>query len=191
MKGADVDREFAEMGVRMISSQDMRNPRSDSKKYGLYRVLEDGSYQDIAMPLWHWGEFYAKIIRSILDGGWENEVSGNQARAVNYWWGMTAGVIDVLYSRSLPQGTRRMVELLRRAMSFSDEHTFTGPLYDQQGALRVEEGKFPSPEQVIQMDWLVDNVVGGIPTMDELIEEAKPLVRIQGVNKGDIAPSIL
>ena len=30
------------------------------------------------------------------------------------------------------------------------------------------------------MDWLVDNVVGTIPKMDELDEEAKAVVEMQG-----------
>ncbi len=31
------------------------------------------------------------------------------------------------------------------------------------------------------MEWLVDNVVGTIPTIDELKDEVKPIVRLQGV----------
>ena len=48
-----------------------------------------------------------------------------------------------------------------------------------------------SPDEVIRMDWLADNVIGSIPTMDQLIEEAKPLVQLQGVNQQDVAPRIL
>ena len=33
------------------------------------------------------------------------------------------------------------------------------------------------------MDWLAENVEGHIPAFDDLIEEAKPLVRLQGIYK--------
>ena len=33
------------------------------------------------------------------------------------------------------------------------------------------------------MDWLNDNIVGTIPAMDDLVEEAKPIVQVQGVEK--------
>ena len=33
------------------------------------------------------------------------------------------------------------------------------------------------------MDWLVDNIEGKIPTIKELKEKAKPVVRAQGVSK--------
>jgi hypothetical protein len=41
------------------------------------------------------------------------------------------------------------------------------------------------PEEIIEMNWLVDNVDGSIPVMDELEEGAKEIVRVQGVNKTD------
>ena len=33
------------------------------------------------------------------------------------------------------------------------------------------------------MDWLVDNVVGGFPALDELKDEAKALVELQGIRE--------
>jgi len=45
------------------------------------------------------------------------------------------------------------------------------------GALRV----FASSRE--DMDWLAENVEGHIPAFDDLIEEAKPLVRLQGIYK--------
>ena len=33
----------------------------------------------------------------------------------------------------------------------------------------------------MRMDWLVDNVVGSIPTVDMLKEEAQPVVMLRGL----------
>ena len=197
VKGVDIDRSFAERGVSLVSSQDMRNPNNDSCKYGLYRIAPDGTVQDIAMPFWHWGEFYVRIIQSIFNGTWENE--DGDARAINYWWGMASGVVDVLLSRSLPQPTRRLVQLLRRTICTSEFDPFAGVRgqddtaapFSALGTDGQQELKKLSPDEVIRMDWLADNVVGSIPTLDQLIEEAKPLVQLQGVNRQDIAPRIL
>ena len=32
------------------------------------------------------------------------------------------------------------------------------------------------------MDWLVPNVIGTIPTIDELVDEAKPVVELRGLD---------
>ena len=190
VKGIDVDEEFRRLGVKLISSQDMRIPSSSSKKYGLYHILDNGEYQDIAMPFWHWGEFYVKIVKSILDGNWENEEITNDARALNYWWGLSSGTVDVLYSRSLPNETRRLVDLLRQSICNNSFSVFSGKLTAQEGKVIQETGTL-TPEQIIHMDWLAENVVGEIPRLDQLIEQAKPLVQIQGVNKQDTAARIL
>ncbi len=161
-----------------------------AKNSGLYRVLDDGSYQDLAMPFWHWGEFYVKIVKSILDGNWENEDSSGDAKALNYWWGMSSGVVDVLCSRSLPEGTQRLVTLLRRTICGSNFSVFSDLLLAQGGRVIQETGSM-SPEAIIHMDWLADNVVGSIPRLDELIPEAKPLVKLQGVIQEDASASQL
>ncbi len=35
------------------------------------------------------------------------------------------------------------------------------------------------------MDWLADNVLGSVPKMQELTEEAKELVKLQGIDLGE------
>jgi hypothetical protein len=37
------------------------------------------------------------------------------------------------------------------------------------------------------MDWLLDNVIGKIPSMDELSEGAEAIVMVQGIIKSDKA----
>ena len=60
---------------------------------------------------------------------------------------------------------------------------FTGPIYDQNGILRVQEGETLTPIQIVQMDWLVGNVVGSIPKKEELNDEARALTDVVGVLK--------
>ena len=62
-------------------------------------------------------------------------------------------------------------------------NVFTGPIYDQEGILRVPEGETLSPIQIVQMDWLVGNIVGSIPRKEELNEEARALADVVGVLK--------
>ena len=39
-----------------------------------------------------------------------------------------------------------------------------------------------SPEEIVKMDWLAENVIGTIPKMEDLIDKAKPVVQTQGVD---------
>jgi hypothetical protein len=42
-------------------------------------------------------------------------------------------------------------------------HPFTGPINDNAGELRVEEGQTMTDEELLVFDWLVEGVVGEIP----------------------------
>ena len=37
-----------------------------------------------------------------------------------------------------------------------------------------------TPEEIVTMEWLMDNVYGIIPTFEDLTDEAKALVLLQG-----------
>ena len=58
---------------------------------------------------------------------------------------------------------------------------FTGVLYSQDGVVQPDEEHSLTPEEIVNMDWLAENVVGHIPTIDELLDSAIPVVMQQGI----------
>ena len=138
-RGSDIERDFKEKGIRIISNVDMNPPAAARERFGLYEETPQG-VRHLAMPLWNWGEFYTKILRSIFDGTWRQAETQPGAHAVNYWWGLSAGVVDVLCSHSLPQGTLRLAELLKNAIAQGMFEPFSGPLYSQQGPVQQAGG---------------------------------------------------
>ena len=52
-----------------------------------------------------------------MDGTWKYDDDPSSKKAINYWWGMSAGVVDVVCSQNLPIGTKRLVDLLRDTIS--------------------------------------------------------------------------
>ena len=57
---------------------------------------------------------------------------------------------------------------------------FYGVLYSQDGIVQKSEDESMTPEQIVTMDWLADNVLGVIPTFSDLTDEARELVLLQG-----------
>jgi len=170
---------FMGLGVDMVSNQDLLSPRKGKREFGLYRLAADGSQDRMAVTFWNWGGFYERIVRSILDGGW----TAGSPKAINYWWGLSAGVVDIRYTKSLPAGTKRLVEFLKESLTTGAFRPFAGKLYAQDRVIQ-EEGEL-TPEQIIAMDWLAENVRGSIPAAAELTGEAQELVRLQGIVQAD------
>ncbi len=168
--------------INYIMDQDMALPGSASRHFGLYRV--NGETPDnLAMTTWHWGKLYEKIVRIVLNGTWKEDDTEAGSRAINYWWGMSAGVIDLICSQNLPQATRRLVDLLRNDICADVLVPFSGELYSQDGTLMNSADQSVQPQDIITMDWLLDNVEGCIPAITDLTEEAQAVAKMQGLGK--------
>ena len=121
------------------------------------------------------------MIQNIMEGNWKNS-EGTGAKSLNYWWGMSSGLVDVICSDSLPRGTERLIELLKKMICEGEFNPFSGVLYSQNGIIQEDKEKTLTPEKIITMDWLCDNVIGRIPKMSELTEHARPIVMEQGIS---------
>ena len=171
---------FAEHQVQYISGIDLLSPGETGRHFGLYRAEEEPPL-NIAMPIWHWGKFYEQILWNILNGSWKYDDTPEDTKGLNYWWGMSAGIVDVICSKHLPIGTARLIDLLKKTICSGDFNPFSGILYSQQGIVQKEMDRSMSPEEIISMDWLAENVVGSVPKLEELKEQAKPMLLLQGI----------
>ena len=180
-KNIDYVERFREHGVSYVSGRNIiiPNKNTGSRHFGLYELADD-SHHNLAMPVLHWGKFYEQMIQNIMEGNWKNS-EGNGTKSLNYWWGMSAGIVDVICSGSLPRGTERLIELLKKTICQGEFNPFSGALYSQNGVIQEEKEKTLTPEKIITMDWLCDNVIGRIPKMSELTDHAKPVVLEQGI----------
>lgn len=172
--------ELKQEGIVYISGDDLITPRSASREYGLYHKKADGSVDNLATPFWHWGKFYEQIVNLTCHGNPDTK-SLKGRKAINYWWGMSADVIDVICSQNLPHGTNRLIDFLKKSIKSGSFHPFDGTIYSQEGVIQCKEGGSLTPEEIITMNWLAENVEGQIPDIDSFTPEAQALVRLQGV----------
>ncbi len=180
-RGSNPHKTFEELGINYISDRDMISPLDASRRFGLYS-LENGEVRNLVMPFYDWSAFYGRVVDAVLEDNWKQEEKNEAARSVSYWWGMSAGVIDVIFSRHIPSETMRLVNLMVSMIKNGSVKPFFGKLCSQQGVIRDCEQSEMQASDIIKMDWLADNVIGSIPEESELIEDAKDVVNLQGVN---------
>lgn len=163
-----------------VSGDDMITPEKASREFGLFHRLPDGSVENLATPIDDWGRFYEQIVELICQGDLDQK--GRKGRqAVNYWWGMSANVIDVICSNSLPRYTRRLLRFLKASIVSGAFQPFEGEMEIQGGGIIGEEGRSLTPEEIVRMDWLAGNVIGQIPPVEQFKRSAQPMIRLQGV----------
>jgi len=181
-KDSNIHSDIEKIQPSCISGKDMVIPDVGSRYFGIYHMI-DGEPVNLAMPLLDWGKFYEQLIRTIMDGTWKYDDNPAEIKAINYWWGMSAGVVDVICSRNLPIGTQRLVQLLKKTICRGEFNPFTGILYSQNGVIQSDPYRNLPPEEIVTMEWLAENVIGHIPSADELLENALPLFSQQGFDK--------
>ena len=184
LRDHDVLESFRRNGVGIICNRDISAPGNGSREFGLYRLDDDMTPVNLAMPVWNWGKLYETILNSLLSGSWKNDADGSSSQALGYWPGFSTGAIDVFYSQRLPVGTQRLADVLRRLLQSGEFNPFSGKIVSQDGVVQTDGDDELSPGEIITMDWLCDNVLGTIPDLSQLKPEAHPIVRLQGINDG-------
>ena len=177
--------EFRQKGIRVISNKDVPTPdkiHQDFGGYGTYVMSDNGDMVPMASPFWNWGRFYEHVARSVLAGTWED----NEAKAVNYWWGVRSGVIDVAFSEQLPDGLRLLANTLRKGLRDGTIDPFRRRLVAQDGRVINDGSRTLSMNELLHMDWLCENVEGRIPNYEELLPFARPTVRELGIYRDSI-----
>ena len=167
--------------IHLISSQDTARFTEDTRQsFGLSHISHDKT-DLLAVPVWKWGVYYEKIMRGVLDKTIKSEYV-NTARALNYYWGMSAGVVDIEYAPALPPPSRRYADFFRSSLISGAGKPFLTPFVTQNGDVIGSRQHELSLEQIIRMDYLAENVIGSIPSYDELNPVGKKTVDMVGVS---------
>ena len=168
-------------GVRVISNRDTPGENQMVTEFGTYLADEDGHLRSLSSPCWVWGQFYEQVVRSIMNGNWEEEKTG---KIVNLWWGMRSGVIDVTFSPGLPEGVRLLGNLLKKELCAGNLDPFARKILDQQGNVRNDGTASFAPMELMNMDWLCENVEGSLPGFDQVLPMARPMMELLGFQSG-------
>ena len=181
---------FARRDISVVSNREAvaGSVAQHAWDWGTYQFCPDGSMLPLASPCWNWGKFYEIVVLTIFNGGWDPGRSRNEDRAVNYWWGMDSGVIDVQLSDQLPEGVRQLAMILKRGIISGSIDPFFGVIRSQDGVLRNDGTRHLTPEELMNMDWLCENVEGWIPSFEELLPMSQNMVRLLGIYRDQLPP---
>ena len=122
--------------------------------------------------VYKWGRYYSLIIDKFINDDWnEND------NALNYWWGMSSGVVDVEFSDKVPANSLKLINAMKGAIISGAFNPFNGELISQDGSKKIVS----STEEIVQMDWLNENVRGKFPAYDDLTLNAQRAVKANGL----------
>lgn len=158
-----------------------------TRDWSLYMTGKDGKITPLAAPMWNWGSFYTQVVGGILNGAWGTAARENY-EAVNYWWGLGSGTLELMTNDNLPDSLRALARTLRRDLASGSLEPFRRPLRTQDGAVRFDGTRGMTPYEIMTMDWLCAEVDGSIPAFEELRPASHGMVRTLGVYRDQLPP---
>jgi simple sugar transport system substrate-binding protein len=135
----------------------------------------------VSGQLVHWEIIYEEILIKAYLGALPSSLE-----KFDIWWMLREGAVELGGEFGVPVNPKFEPELkkvkvrdrilgelsvydlvMERLRQMSEETVlfdpFTGPIYDQNGKLRIEDGRRASHDELWNMYWFVDNVIGKLP----------------------------
>jgi basic membrane protein A len=148
-----------DVGADVIAQhQDSPSPQTAAQEKGVYSVgynSDMGAFAPMAhltAPIWNWGPFYRETVAQVRDGTWKSGA---------HWPGMEKGIVDLApFGPMVPAAVKDRVMAKRDGIIAGTVKVFTGPIYDQQGGLRIADGSVASDKALLGMTWFVRGIVG-------------------------------
>ena len=106
----------------------------------------------LTAPVWKWECFYTPHILECLQGKFEEH---------EYWEGVETGIVDLApFTGHVKDGIAEAVEAERARLQSGTYDVFYGPIWDNEGNLRVAEGETMSDRTLLnEFDWYVEGVI--------------------------------
>ena len=177
-------------GAKVISNRDVPVPNAhyiDLGEYGTYLIDEAGRLSPLASPCWMWGKLYENLVRTVLSGSYDQKKA---PEAINYWWGMDSGVIDVQMTELVPEGIRTLAASMMNQIRTGALQPFQRELVSQDGTVKYDGSRAPASRELLTMDYLSEVVEGHIPAYEELLPMSRALVRELGLHPEDLPPEV-
>lgn len=179
--------EFKNSGITVISNRDEAGANNGlAWDLGTYMTKPGGGLQPLASPRWNWGSYYEKTIQNLLNGGIESLRDGKHA--VNDWWGLSTGLVNLDIDSQLPDGVKLLANILKNGIISEEIDPFLSRIRDQEGREISDGSRRFTPEELMRMDWLCENIEGAIPGFDALLPQSQNLVRLLGIYRESIPP---
>jgi len=150
-RGHDLIREMADTSESSRAACQKGVPTigygTDSVKYGAACALTSTTFE--------WGPVYVDIVRKVAAGTWKND---------QVFVGFEAGGVGLApFGRAVPGAVAAKVLALKERMARGEDMSFSGPIVDQAGTLRVKKGRKAPDKELLSMLWFVRGVSGALP----------------------------
>ncbi len=159
IKEKQITNELIDLKADVITQhQDSPAAQIIAEKRGVYSIGYNHDMSSFApkgqltAPVWNWAKVYSYVVQRVAAGKWKSE---------NILWGLKEGLVDIApLGTMVPEKLRQKVLRRKKEIVVNKFSVFTGPLWDQEGNIRIPKGRQATDEELRAMNWFLKGVVG-------------------------------
>lgn len=148
-----------DVGADVIAQhQDSPGPQEAAEEKGVYSIGYNSDMSAFApkahltAPIWNWAPFYEQVVEEVRNGTWKSEST---------WYGMKEGIVDLApFGEMVPKEVQDKVTAKKEEILGGSDMVFMGPVKDQAGKIRIEPDQKATDEELLNMKYFVQGVVG-------------------------------
>ncbi|QYR19063.1 BMP family ABC transporter substrate-binding protein [Paenibacillus sp. sptzw28] len=150
-KGADVLMAYQDSPATLQAAAE-RGAMAGGNDSDMTRYAPDAY---LTNPVWNWGPYYEKVVKSVQDGTWKSE---------QYMGSMEDGMVDIApLGPKVPEDVKKLVAEKKEQILKGELIVFAGPIVDAGGTEKLKKGETMSLADILQMNWFVKGIDGTIP----------------------------
>ncbi len=106
--------------------------------------------KNLVSVVWNWGDFYKEKVEEVYEGRWV---------ASKIWLDLDSGLFGLTeFGDHFDQSQKSILQEIIRKVKAKELVIFSGPIKDNEGNDRVLPGQSLTDEELLTIDWLVDNI---------------------------------
>jgi basic membrane protein A len=113
----------------------------------------------IVGSIWNWPTLFVDMVKVASEGKFDGSKYDGSFRGM-----MAADIVQLTgFGAEVPDDVKKLVEDKKAEMLAGTLHPFKGPIKDQSGAIKIEDGVTPEVTALESTDYLIEGVIGSIP----------------------------
>jgi len=160
-KEADAAKAAIDQGVDIIAQHtDSTGPMQVAEERKVHAfgqasdMIKAGPNAQLTATIDHWGAYYVKRVKAVLDGTWKSQMS---------WDGMNDGILAMAPMTNMPDDVAKAAEDTIAKIKSGELKPFTGPINKKDGTPWLKEGESAGDDVLGGMNFLVEGVEGDLP----------------------------
>ena len=161
-KEADAAKAMIDQGADMIAQHtDSAAPLQVAQERGIQGfgqasdMIQFAPKAQLTSSIDFWNPYYIDRVKAAMDGTWQ---SGD------VWGGLSAGMLVMAPYLNMPDDVKAAAQAAEDGIKSGQITIFKGPIKDQDGNLKVQDGQALSDGDIAGMNWLAEGIEGKLPS---------------------------